>query len=119
MHIPSTSCSPAIPGQRISDCGIPNVATIGVAGPLVWRRLPVRGRIANSNIIVIVCADGDAGLLRPAERSPDVPATLVLLTTAVGRRQWRKGILSGRAADLFMTTSDADDVGELVANLAS
>lgn len=148
MQLPATCSWSAIPGQRISDYrnstprtitlvglgataaglvgavdqhGMPNVAPVGISGPLVWSEIAGVQPEPNLDIIVIVCAECDAGLLPTAGRRPDVPVTLVLLTMRDRPATMKKGDFerARRCADLFVTTSDPDDVSELVANLAS
>jgi hypothetical protein len=74
-----------------------------------------------TNMVVIVCAEGDEGLFRPERERPDSLVTFVLLQPTGNLLIVRNESVSGPrgAADLFVTTSDRDYVADLIDNLAS
>jgi hypothetical protein len=71
--------------------------------------------------IVIVCAEGDERLFRPERGKPDMLVTFVLLQGhSIAPDAGDERVENARGfSDLFVTTSDADYVSELIANLAS
>jgi hypothetical protein len=111
--------------DRIARRGLTNVATTSRNTPIGWPAVMGETPDHNPNMIVIVCCEGDAHLFRPAPGRPDVLVTFVVL-----QREGR--LLTAHDAgsapdlerarafcDLFVTTSDADFVSELIDNLAS
>ena len=72
-------------------------------------------------MIVIVCAEGDERLFRPERGKPDMLVTFVLLQSTVihARPESSASRTCAGFSDLFVTTSDADYVSELIDNLAS
>ena len=72
-------------------------------------------------MIVIVCAEGDERLFRPEHGKPDMLVTFVLLqSTGSMPAAGDQRVANARGfSDLFVTTSDADYVAELIDNLAS
>ncbi len=74
-----------------------------------------------TNMIVIVCAEGDERLFRPEHGKPDMLVTFVMLQS-IGdpRAAGEQRVANARGfSDLFVTTSDADYVSDLIDNLAS
>jgi hypothetical protein len=75
-----------------------------------------------TNMVVIVCGEGDETLFRPEPRErPDSLVTFVLLQRQGNLLVVRNESVSGArgSADLFVTTSDRDYVADLIDNLAS
>ena len=103
----------------VAKRGLPNVEVLINARPVGWQEITQDRADARTNMIVIVCAEGDEGLFRPEQGKPDMLVTFVLLTAnrlAAGDQR----LATARGfADLFVTTSDADYVSELIDNLAS
>jgi hypothetical protein len=141
------TAAPAIPGARISNyrnstpCNIRlvglgaagteavrGIARLGMSNVAIttrnttfdWQQVAPVG--ADLNLLVIVCAEGDEHLFEPAANRTEMPVTFVLLQEKPGRTA---AVLDGKlpraraGVDLFVTTSDADYVCELIANLAS
>src|SRR3954465_7231014 len=103
--------------HAVSKRGLPNVEVVTNAKPVGWDELP-GGRV---NMLVIVCAEGDERLFRPERGKSDMLVTFVLLQStgsipAAGDQR----VANARGfSNLFVTTSDADYVAELIDNLAS
>jgi hypothetical protein len=74
-----------------------------------------------TNMVVIVCAEGDERLFRPERGKPDMLVTFVLLQgdDGTGIADERRLTTARGFSDLFVTTSDVDYVSELIDNLAS
>jgi hypothetical protein len=111
--------------DRIARRGRPNVATMTRNTSIGWPAMMGETPDRDPDMIVIVCREGDAHLFGPAAGRPDVLVTFVVL-----QREGR--LLTAHDAgsapdlerarafcDLFVTTSDADFVSELIDNLAS
>ena len=105
--------------RSVAERGLAHVDVITSTRPAGWKDVAQDRAGARANMIVIVCAEGDEGLFRPEQGKPDMLVTFVLLTAnrlAAGDQR----LASARGfADLFVTTSDADYVSELIDNLAS
>ncbi len=107
--------------RKVAQRGRPNVEVRTNARPVGWEEIAEARPGAPTNMIVIVCAEGDERLFRPQRGKPDMLVTFVLLQH--GQRQ--PAAPDQRAAnargfsDLFVTTSDADYVSDLIDNLAS
>lgn len=105
----------------VAKRALPNVEVLTDVKPVGWKEIAkdrVRGL---TNMIVIVCAEGDEQLFRPEHGKPDMLVTFVLLQNtgnlhAAGEQRVAK--VRG-FSDLFVTTSDVDYVSELIDNLAS
>jgi len=107
--------------RDVAQRGRANVDVLTDAGPVGWAELAKDRPGTRTNMIVIVCAEGDERLFRPEHGKPDMLITFVLLQRAgnphaVGEQRLAdaRGV-----SDLFVTTSDADYVSELIDNLAS
>jgi len=107
--------------QQVSKRGRPNVEIRTGEKPVGWDEIAGRTPDPDTNMIVIVCAQGDEGLFRPAPERPDSLVTFVLLQNSsnvmvVGDESmsYARG-----CSDLFVTTSDRDYVADLIDNLAS
>ena len=107
--------------RNVAKRGLPNVEVLTNAEPVGWKEVANDRSAARTNLIVIVCAEGDERLFRPDEGKPDMLVTFVLLQTnanlhAAGDQRVAK---ARGFSDLFVTTSDVDYVSELIDNLAS
>ena len=107
--------------RRVAKRGLPNVEIMTNAKPVGWDEVATEHDGARTNMIVIVCAEGEERLFRPERGKPDMLVTFVLLQrngnpdAATDRR-----VANVRSfSDLFVTTSDADYVSDLIDNLAS
>jgi hypothetical protein len=107
--------------RTVAKRGLPNVEVMTNAKPVGWKEIANDGVGARTNMIVIVCAEGDERLFRPEHGKPDMLVTFVMLQSirdpdAAGAPR----VANVRGfSDLFVTTSDADYVSELIDNLAS
>ena len=107
--------------RNVAKRGLPNVQVLTDAKPVGWKDIADDGAGARTNMIVIVCAEGDERLFRPEHGKPDMLVTFVMLQSigdphAAGEQR----VANVRGfSDLFVTTSDADYVSELIDNLAS
>jgi hypothetical protein len=74
-----------------------------------------------TNMVVIVCGEGDEELFRPERERPASLVTFVLLQAEGNVLVVRQDSVSRArgSADLFVTTSDRDYVADLIDNLAS
>jgi hypothetical protein len=75
----------------------------------------------DTNMVVIVCGEGDEALFRPERGRPASLVTFVLLQQHGNLLVVREESIAGArgSADLFVTTSDRDYVADLIDNLAS
>lgn len=107
--------------REVATRSFPNVEVVTNARPVGWDDI-VKERPGNrTNMIVIVCGEGDERLFNPSEGKPDMLVTFVVLkgigevpSTDDPRVAQMRGL-----SDLFVTTSDSDYVGDLIDNLAS
>jgi hypothetical protein len=107
--------------RNVAKRGLPNVEVLTDAKPVGWKEIADDRPGARTNMIVIVCAEGDERLFRPEHGKPDMLVTFVLLQ-GIGdlhaADEQRVANVRG-FSDLFVTTSDVDYVTELIDNLAS
>jgi hypothetical protein len=89
--------------------------------PVGWDELAEERSGERTNMLVIVCAEGDERLFRPERGKPDMLVTFVLLQdTDRMQAAGDERLANARGfSDLFVTTSDVDYVAELIDNLAS
>ena len=107
--------------REVATRGFPNVEVMTNARPVGWDDIAKERRGDRTNMIVIVCGEGDERLFSPSQGKPDMLVTFVVLkeidqipaTDALRIAQMRG------QSDLFVTTSDSDYVGDLIDNLAS
>jgi hypothetical protein len=128
----------AIPGSRIAGYrnssprlirllglgergGLPNVEVVTNARPVGWDDIASERPGERTNMVVIVCGEGDERLFNPSQGKPNMLVTFVVLkhsgdmpATDEARVAAMRGL-----SDLFVTTSDGDYVGDLIDNLAS
>jgi hypothetical protein len=107
--------------RNVAKRGLPNVQVLTDAKPVGWKDIVDDAVGVRTNMIVIVCAEGDERLFRPEQGKPDMLVTFVMLQS-IGdpRAAGKQHVANVRGfSDLFVTTSDADYVSELIDNLAS
>jgi hypothetical protein len=107
--------------REVARRGYRNVEVVTDARPVGWDDIAKDRPGEQTNMIVIVCGEGDERLFSPARGKPDMLVTFVVLkepslvpTTDEARVAQMRG-----QSDLFVTTSDTDYVGDLIDNLAS
>ncbi|MEA2991066.1 MAG: hypothetical protein QOG83_3777 [Alphaproteobacteria bacterium] len=107
--------------RAVAKRGLSNVEVMTNAKPVGWDEVAGDQPGERSNMIVIVCAQGDERLFRPERGKPDMLVTFVLLQSAAEMpAAGDERVADARGfSDLFVTTSDADYVAELIDNLAS
>jgi hypothetical protein len=108
--------------QAVGERGLPNVEVRTGSGAAGWSEIAGAQPNPETNMVVIVCGEGDEELFRPGRGRPASLVTFVLLLQRQGNllvvRQ--DSVAQARsAADLFVTTSDRDYVADLIDNLAS
>jgi hypothetical protein len=107
--------------RAVASHGLPNVEIRTEARPVGWHELADTRPGADTNMIVIVCGEGDERLFRPERGRPDTLVTFVSLQNAERENTVpdRRHATARGFSDLFVTTSDADYVADLISNLAS
>jgi hypothetical protein len=107
--------------RSVAERGLPNVEVMTNSRPVGWDGLADERPGERTNMLVIVCAEGDERLFRPERGKPDMLVTFVLLqSTGSMPAAGDQRVANARGfSDLFVTTSDADYVAELIDNLAS
>ena len=101
--------------------GLPNVEVRTGDGAAGWPEIAGAEPDSATNMVVIVCGEGDEELFRPERERPSSLVTFVLLQRQGNLLVVRQDSVSRArsAADLFVTTSDRDYVADLIDNLAS
>jgi hypothetical protein len=99
----------------------PNVAVQSGNRAVGWREIAGDEADPETNMIVVVCEEGDHVLFNADHNKPKSLVTFVLLqkvsnALVVADENFAK---ARNRCDLFVTTSDADYVGDLISNLAS
>ena len=107
--------------QAVGARGLPNVEVRTGNRAAGWAEIAGAQPDPATNMVVIVCGEGDEGLFRPERERPDSLVTFVLLQPEGNLLVVRnESVSSARgSADLFVTTSDRDYVADLIDNLAS
>lgn len=107
--------------REVARRGLPNVDVLTNARPVDWEDVADDRAGARVNMIIVVCAEGDERLFRPERGKPDMLVTFVLLQARqnVHAAHDQRTADARGFSDLFVTTSDADYVSDLVDNLAS
>jgi hypothetical protein len=107
--------------RAVGARGLPNVEVRTGTGAAGWAHITGGANDRDTNMVVIVCAEGDEELFRPEPERPDSLVTFVLLQRQGNLLVVRERSVSGArgSADLFVTTSDRDYVADLIDNLAS
>ena len=108
--------------RAVGERGLPNVEVRTGTGAAGW--VEITGGAASAqdtNMVVIVCGEGDEELFRPGRERPRSLVTFVLLQRQGNLLVVRQPSVSDArgSADLFVTTSDRDYVADLIDNLAS
>jgi hypothetical protein len=106
--------------RAVGARGLPNVEVRTGTGAAGWAQI-TGSHDRDTNMVVIVCAEGDEELFRPEPERPESLVTFVLLQRQGNLLVVRERSVSGArgSADLFVTTSDRDYVADLIDNLAS
>ena len=107
--------------RAVGERGLPNVEVRTSSGAAGWREIAGAEPDPATNMVVIVCGEGDEVLFRPGREWPASLVTFVLLQRQGNLLVVRQdSVAQARgAADLFVTTSDRDYVADLIDNLAS
>jgi hypothetical protein len=107
--------------QAVGERGLPNVEVRTGYAAAGWAEIAGAQPDPATNMVVIVCAEGDEELFRPERGRPASLVTFVLLQRQGNLLVVRQdSVAQARsAADLFVTTSDRDYVADLIDNLAS
>jgi hypothetical protein len=107
--------------RSVAKRGLSNVEVTTNVRPVGWDEVAEERPGERTNMLVIVCAEGDERLFQPERGKPDMLVTFVLLQSTGGMpAAGDQRVANARGfSDLFVTTSDADYVGELIDNLAS
>jgi hypothetical protein len=107
--------------QAVGRRGLPNVEVRTGTGAAGWREIAGGAPDGDTNMVVIVCGEGDEELFRPERERPGSLVTFVLLQREGNLLVVRQQSVSNArgSADLFVTTSDRDYVADLIDNLAS
>lgn len=99
----------------------PNVAVLSSRDRVGWSEIAGDRSGAETNMVVIVCGEGDQILFDGDENKPGPLVTFVLLQETCNALivTNEKFARARNRCDLFVTTSDTDYVSDLVRNLAS
>jgi hypothetical protein len=111
--------------REVAMRGFRNVEIETNARPVGWDDIAKERAGERTNMIVIVCGEGDERLFSPSRGRPDMLVTFVVLKDIdqdfdqiPATDELRVAQMRG-LSDLFVTTSDHDYVGDLIENLAS
>ena len=108
--------------RAVGARGLPNVEVRTGTRAAGWREVTGGGESdRDTNMVVIVCGEGDEALFRPEQERPSSLVTFVLLQRQGNLLVVGQPSVAGArgSADLFVTTSDRDYVADLIDNLAS
>lgn len=107
--------------RAVGARGLPNVEVRTGTGAAGWDEIAGAQPDPATNMVVIVCAEGDEALFRPERERPSSLVTFVLLQRQGNLLVVRQDSVARArgSADLFVTTSDRDYVADLIDNLAS
>jgi hypothetical protein len=107
--------------EAIEARGLPNVEVRTGERAGSWDEIAGAQPDPATNMVVIVCGEGDEEAFRPGRERPSSLVTFVLLQRQGNLLVVRQDSVSRArsAADLFVTTSDRDYVADLIDNLAS
>jgi hypothetical protein len=99
----------------------PNVAVLSSSKRVGWSEIAAGASGAETNMVVIVCGEGDQILFNGDENKPGPLVTFVLLQKTsnaliVANENFAR---ARNRCDLFVTTTDTDYVHDLIENLAS
>jgi hypothetical protein len=108
--------------REVAKRGYNNVEVLTDARPVGWDDIAAERAGERTNMVVIVCGEGDEKLFSPVRGKPDMLVTFVVLRgvgqVATATDEAQVAQMRG-LSDLFVTTSEADYVGDLIDNLAS
>jgi len=107
--------------RAIGARGLPNVEVRTGDRAASWDQIAGAQPDPATNMVVIVCGEGDEERFRPERERPSSLVTFVLLQRQGNLLVVRQDSVAHArgAADLFVTTSDRDYVADLIDNLAS
>lgn len=106
--------------REVARRGFGNVEVITGASPLGWDEIASDRPGGPANMVVVVCGEGDERLFSPREGKPDMLVTFVVIRRSGEVAADGPQVAAMRGlSDLFVTTSDADYVADLIDNLAS
>ncbi|HEY7300685.1 MAG TPA: hypothetical protein VH684_22540 [Xanthobacteraceae bacterium] len=106
--------------RTVAERALPNVEVMTSATAVGWADVASERSGVPTNMIVVVCAEGDQRLFCPEQGKPEMPVTFVLLRNNGCADRLFDEVASARSfSDLFVTTSDANYVSDLIDNLAS
>ena len=107
--------------QAVGARGLANVEVRTGSRAAGWDEIAGAQPDPATNMVVIVCGEGDEELFRPERERPASLVTFVLLQRQGNLLVVRQDSVSRArsSADLFVTTSDRDYVADLIDNLAS
>ncbi len=107
--------------RAVGARGLPNVEVRTGSGAVGWDEIAGAQPDPATNMVVIVCGEGDEELFRPGRERPSSLVTFVLLQRQGNLLVVRQDSVARArgSADLFVTTSDRDYVADLIDNLAS
>ena len=107
--------------QAVGARGLPNVEVRTGSRAAGWDEIAGAQPDPATNMVVVVCGEGDEELFRPEPARPSSLVTFVLLQREGNLLVVRQDSVSRArsAADLFVTTSDRDYTADLIDNLAS
>lgn len=107
--------------REVATRGFPNVDVVTDVRPVDWDDIAKERPGERTNMVIIVCGQGDERLFSPSRGKPNMLVTFVVLKeiseVPATDDSWvaqMRGL-----SDLFVTTSDSDYVGDLIDNLAS
>jgi hypothetical protein len=107
--------------REVAARGFPNVEVETNARPVGWDDIAKERPGERTNMVVVVCGEGDERLFSPTQGKPSMLVTFVVLkesSEAPATDDLRLAQMRG-LSDLFVTTSDSDYVRDLIDNLAS
>lgn len=108
--------------REVAARGFPNVEVLTDASPVGWDDIAKeRPGDERTNMIVVVCGEGDERLFSPKQGKPDMLVTFVVVREGgevPSADQAQLAQMRGQS-DLFVTTSDSGYVGDLIDNMAS
>jgi len=107
--------------REVATRGLRNVEVVTMARPVGWDDIANERPGERTNMVIVVCGEGDERLFNPAQGKPNMLVTFVVLKHSgemPAPDDARVATMRG-LSDLFVTTSDGDYVGDLIDNLAS
>jgi hypothetical protein len=107
--------------HEIARQAYPNVEVGMDAGPIGLKEIIGGPQDEGLDMVIIVCREGDERLFRPPPAKPNMLVTFVVVQEIAQAAEVQETLAAQirGLSDLFVTTSDPDYVGDLIANLAS